>query len=484
MKKFYTAHDVDFCASKGESIIEMNREDVITSVAKEAALKKGIRFVYKDENNYAGSAEPVVQLEFARVSTQPTPQTAFEYTAGKSERRSYPQVKALPYKGLISEAEVEKWREEFPILKNVAHLGNCSQSAQSKRVLASINRYLENWGGVGMDWDSWCQEVDQAKAEFAKLINADPDDIAVASSVSDLVSSIANSLDYTGKRKKVVVTDAEFPTVDHIWLANQRHGAKVDFVSVDENHQIDISEYERYIDENTLLTSITQVYYLNGFKQDIAKIAEIAHRKGSLILVDSYQSLGTDPVDVKAMNIDILVSGCLKYLFGIPGIAFMYINKKLIQDLKPSVTGWFGQANPFLFQTRYLDWANKASRFDTGTPPVLNAYAVRAGLEIINEVNPARIKDRIDMLSAYALNGVLERGLTTLSPFDVSMKGSTTAVVCGHKVDSHTMEGLLRKKNVIGSGRGDVIRIAPHFYTKPEEIDYALDCIKSILDGK
>ena len=87
-----------------------------------------------------------------------------------------------------------------------------------------------------MDWDSWMEEIELAKAEFAKLIGAQPDEIAIASSVSDLVSSIANSLDYTGKRKKVVVTDMEFPTVDYIWLANQRHGAKVDFVSVNENH--------------------------------------------------------------------------------------------------------------------------------------------------------------------------------------------------------------------------------------------------------
>ncbi|WP_394265776.1 aminotransferase class V-fold PLP-dependent enzyme [Anaerotignum sp.] len=485
MKKFYTAQDVDFCASKGETIIYINPGDVVTSVAKEAAERKNITFTVQD------NAEPrTVHMPAAATSmvyAQPKPVAPVTPMAMQPKIQmapSFQQVKALPYQGLISEAEVERWREEFPILKNVAHLGNCSQSAQSKRVLSAIYRYLENWGGVGMDWDSWCEEVELAKAEFAKLIHADPSEIAVAASVSDLVSSIANALDYSGKRKKIVVTDAEFPTVDHIWLANQRHGAKVDFISVNENHQIDISEYERYIDENTLLTSITQVYYLNGFKQDIRKIAEIAHSKGSLILVDAYQCLGTDPIDVKEMNIDILVSGCLKYLFGIPGIAFMYINKALIQDLAPSVTGWFGQKNPFLFQTRYNDWSNTASRFDTGTPPVLNAYAVRAGLEIINEVQPARIKDRIDMLSAHALQGVLDRGLTTISPFDVSKKGGTTAIVCGHKVDSHTMEAMLRQRNVIGSGRGDVIRLAPHFYTKPEEIDYALDCIKDILDRR
>lgn len=483
MKKFYTAADVNFSASKGEQVIYINPGDVVTSIAREEAEKKGIRFAAGE-----AAAAPAGIPQPAPVRPAPASAAAPVYqpapAAAPAASYSYPQVKALPYKGLLSEAEIDRWREDFPILRSVAHLGNCSQSAQSKQVLAGIQRYLDNWGSVGMDWDSWMEEIDLAKAEFAKLIGAEPDEIAIASSVSDLVSSVANSLDYTGRRKKVVVTDMEFPTVDYIWLANQRHGAKVDFVSVNENHEIDINEYERYIDEDTLLTSITQVYYLNGFKQDIKAIADIAHRKGSLILVDAYQCLGTEPLNVKEMNIDILVSGCLKYLFGIPGVAFMYVNKNLIQELKPSVTGWFGQTNPFLFQTRYLDWANKTSRFDTGTPPVLTAYAARAGLEIINEVTVPKIKDRIDMLSAHALNGVAARGLKTISPFDVSKKGGTTAIVCGDKVDSHTMEKLLRDRNVIGSGRGDVIRIAPHFYTKPEEIDYALDCIKDILEGR
>lgn len=477
MRKFYTAQDVAYFAAHGESKIVIDKNDVITSIAREEASKKGITFVYKDEVVSTQIITPApVQAPANHIIAAPKPPTIVKPLSH--------EIKTVPYKGLISESEVDRWREEFPILKNVAHLGNCSQSAQSKRVLSSINRYLDNWGGVGMDWDTWCHEVDLAKAEFAKLINAEPEEIAIAASVSDLVSSIANSLDYTGKRKKIVVTDAEFPTVDHVWLANQRHGALVDFIPVNENHQIDISEYEKHIDENTLLTSITQVYYLNGFKQDIKAITDIAHKKGSLILVDSYQSLGTDPVDVKEMKIDILASGCLKYLFGVPGVAFMYVNKDLITSLKPSVTGWFGQTNPFLFQTRYNDWSNTASRFDTGTPPVLTAYAVKGGMEIINEVGPARIKDRIDMLSARALQGCLDRGLTTISPFDISKKGGTTAIVCGHKVDSHTMEKLLRERNVIGSGRGDVIRIAPHFYTKPEEIDYALDMIKAILDER
>lgn len=456
MKKFYTIQDVELAVSMGKSVIELSDGDVITSLAQEEANKKGITFSYG---------------KVVRTST----------VGSKSKSN---KIIAAEYKGLISEQEVDQWRKEFPILENVIHVANCSQSAQSKRVRGAITSYLDNWLTVGMDWEQWVQEVYLAKVEFAKLINASPDEIAITTSVSEAVSSIAGALDYSGSRNKVVVTDAEFPTVNYVWLANQKSGAKVDFIAVNDNHEIELSEYERYIDETTLITSVTQVYYLNGFKQDLKAISDIAHRKGSLLLADCYQGLGTEPVDVKAMNIDILTSGNLKYLFGIPGVAFLYVNKDLVSKLKPTVTGWFGQDNPFLFQSRYLDWASDTRRFETGTPPIMTSYAAREGLAIINEVGVDRIKDRIDMLSEYALELCLERDLDLVSPLNVNRKGGTTAIKVSHIMDSHELEHDLRVKNIIASARGEYIRVAPHFYNKKEELKIVFDEIKRILDSK
>ena len=472
MKKFYTAQDVEFAASKGENVIRVKKTDVVTSIAVETAQKKGIKFVSEEDfqsiTTFAKTAE-------MNIYKEEKPINANKYSNNNIDTSI---IKKQPYRHLISDSEIEKWREEFPILKTAIHVGNCSQSAQSLRVRKAINNYLDNWLTVGMDWEGWCGEVYKSKVEFAKLINASPDEIAISSSVSEIVSSIASSLDYSGARSKIVTTDMEFPTVNYVWLSHQKYGAKVDTISVNPQHQIEISEYERYIDDRTLLTSIAQVYYLNGFKQDIKAIADIAHRKGSLILVDGYQSLGTEPVDVKSMNIDIYTSGNLKYLFGIPGIAFLYVRKELAQLLKPALTGWFGQENPFDFHPRYVDYASDTRRFDTGTAPVLNAYAARAGLEIVNEVGADRIKDRIDYLSTYALEACLKRGLTTISPFDVSKKGGTTAVVV---TDSHHVELELKKRNIIGSARGEVIRIAPHFYTKTQDLDVVYDALADIL---
>lgn len=467
MKKFFTAQDVDYALYRGEKVIYHDENDTITEAAREYAQSKGVQFLVKDQTG---------QQADAVHDAEPVPNA-------RPAKAEYPAETAAPAAssqgGYLSETDIERWRDEFPILKNIIHVANCSQSAQSKRVRSAINRYLDNWLTVGMDWEYWMEEVSRAKAEFAKLINADVSEIAISTSVSEAIASIASAIDYSGKRKKIVTTEAEFPTVAHVWLAHQKYGGKVDFVPV-HNNEISMEQYDKYVDEDTILASVTHVYYYNGFKQDISAIADLCHRKGAMILVDAYQSLGTTPVDVKEMKIDMLASGNLKYLFGIPGVAFLYVNKDLSPMLKPAVTGWFGQENPFSFNVRYIDYASDARRFDTGTPPVLTSFAARAGMEIINEVGVPAISERIDMLSKVAIEGCRDRNLELASPTDIRKKGSTTAIKL--EMDSHLMEKELAKRNIIASARGDVIRVAPHFYTRPDDVEHVLDQVKDIIE--
>ena len=374
--------------------------------------------------------------------------------------------------------DIDSWRKKFPLLQKVIHVANCSQSPQSEMTRQAAEDYLESWNQDGMDWDRWMEEVALAKAEFARLIGAEPSEIAVGTSVSQITSAVASSLSFRGNRNKVVLTDAEFPTVGHVWLAQQKYGANITFIPLKEE-QIDPDDYDAYVDERTLITSICDVYYYNGFKQDLKKIIPKIHAQGSLVYVDAYQGLGTHPIDVKALNVDFLASGNLKYLLGIPGIAFLYVKQALVESLKPAFTGWFGQENPFAFDIHRLDFARDARRFDNGTPPIMAAYIARAGMKTINDVGVANIQAWTDRLSHHCIDGALRRGLDVASPRDIRMKGPNTAIrVPG---DPHEVEAMLREKHVIASARTDAIRIAPHFFTRMEDIDDTLDCLSSIL---
>jgi selenocysteine lyase/cysteine desulfurase len=372
--------------------------------------------------------------------------------------------------------DIAGWRARIPLVATHVLMNNCSQSPMTDATHAAAERYLDSWNRCGMDWDAWLEEVRLARAAFAALIKASPDEIAIFSSVSEATSAVASALDFAGARNGVVASEAEFPTVGHVWLAQESRGARISWVPVRDG-AIDLGEYGRAIGSDTVIVSACHGYYLDGFTQDLAAIAKLAHERGALLYVDAYQTLGTVPVDVKALGVDFLASGTLKFLMGIPGIAFLYVRRELIESLHPTSTGWFGRANPFAFDAKTLDWASGASRFDSGTPPLVNAYVARAGIDIINRIGVAAIRSWLEVLGQRLLDGGRARGLLPLGPTDMTRKTATTAFLVE---DSHAAEAAMRARGVIASARGPVIRLAPHFYSTIEDADAALDALAAV----
>ncbi|RNB73125.1 aminotransferase class V-fold PLP-dependent enzyme [Brevibacillus panacihumi] len=369
-----------------------------------------------------------------------------------------------------------KERDYFPILQEQVMLSSCSQSALSRQVEEAIHSYVDTLRYTGMDWMRWMAEVEEAKTQFAKLINAEPEEIAVLSCVSECASSIASAFDFAGKRNQIVTTEMDFPSVGHVWLAQEKKGAQVKFIPSQES-VIPLAYYEQFVNEQTLITSIPHVSYYNGFKQDLKKIAEIVHGKGSYLFVDAYQSAGSVAIDVKAMDVDFLATGMQKYMLGIPGIAFLYVKKEVAEKLEPAVTGWFGRTNPFAFDIRCLDYAAGARRFETGTPPMINGYAANAALRLLHEVGVERIEAYLSDLSETAVTYAGERGLTVVSPKEKSQKASNTAI---YIPQASKAEALLKERNVIVSARNDVIRIAPHYYNTEAEVKAAIDALAEV----
>lgn len=463
MKKILTGDDIQLAKAQGHNQIEIAADTIVTDIAKEVAQRYEIALIKGFKTEVSASKDKLPQEKVQAKTIIPPAEPLSDQT--------------------ISREEVLKWRKEFPILESVIHVGNCSQSPQSLRVRQAIESYMESWLSIGMDWEYWIQGVIEAKNEFARLIKADPVEVAVSTSVSEATSSIASGINWIKESKKrVITTEAEFPTVNYVWLAHQKYGCKVDFVPVRKG-RLELDDYQRLLDDETKLVSTTHVYYQNGFKQDLKKVADVVHQNGSLLLVDDYQSSGTHPIDVRAMDIDLLTTGNLKYLLGIPGIAFIYCKKELLEQFKPSVTGWFGMENPFDFHIRYLDYAQGARRFETGTPPVIAAFAAHEGMKIINEVGSERIKNRIDKLSQVALKKGQELGLNIISPFDIERKGPSTAVQMTETQDAYQVEAALKEKNIIVSSRGDAVRVAPHFFTLEEEVEHVLEEMSKVLNS-
>ncbi len=346
-----------------------------------------------------------------------------------------------------------------------------------------METFLAGWADAGMQWDAWIAEVERARAVFAHLIGAQPHEIAVGSSVSQLVSSLTSALSGSRDRarRRIISSVAEFPGVAHAWLALRQSGYQVDLLAASAEGVVCAQDFQQAIDETTALLSVPHVCYANGMMVDLASLAQAAHAHGALVFIDAYQSIGTVPIDVTSSGVDFLAAGTLKYLLGTAGIAFLYVNPDLIERLEPTVTGWFGRTNPFAFEPARLDYAATAARFDLGTPPIIAAYAASAGMQLILDTGVACIRDHIETLSALAYRLASERGVRVLGPRSVQEKGATTAIDAGNPERARWLEHELHRRCIIASARGRAIRLAPHGFTCEEEVEQALSVVAELL---
>ena len=364
-------------------------------------------------------------------------------------------------------------RHRFPIFKKKTYLNSCSQGALSVDVKQAYQQYLEDWDEKGSPWELWVERGEAARQAFAGLVNADPNEVAVCTSVSAGVSALASALDFSSERNKVVVDDFSFPTIGQIWHAQERRGAKVTHVPAAGNI-IPLERFADAIDERTKLVSITHVCFRNGSRNDVEGIIKLAHQKGALVLVDSYQALGTFPIDVKALKVDFLAGGVLKYLLGPAGLAYLYVRKELINNLYPTTLGWFSQANIFAMDIYANTPSPSARRFESGTPPVPNIYAGLAGIKLIQAVGLAKIEAHLREITGAIKEGAMRRGFNLVSPVDPARHGALITLR-SHKVDM--LVKRLEEGGIITSSRDDNLRISPHIYNNLDDVNKLIDCL-------
>jgi selenocysteine lyase/cysteine desulfurase len=365
---------------------------------------------------------------------------------------------------------VEQFRARFPIFAHTIYVNSCSQGALSLDVRAALDAFTASWDRHGSPWERWVGEVDRLRAAFAVSIGAAADEIAVMPSASAAIAAIATALSFDGDRRQVLLSEFEFPTMAHVWLAQQRRGAIVDRVPA-HGETLPIAHYQTRIDERTLIVPAAHVCFRNGYRLDVVALASLCKKRGAYLMLDDYQRTGTAPLDVHALGVDFLVTGALKYLLGPAGIAFLYVRRELIERFEPLSTGWFGRVNPFAFSLAPLDWAASARRFETGTPPVANVYAAAAGLDLLNALGPAAIDAQIRRLTARMVDGARRRGFALATPHDPEQRG---ALVVVRSTDAGALVQRLETRGIVASARGTGLRVSFHAYNNDDDVDAVL----------
>jgi len=373
----------------------------------------------------------------------------------------------------------EAYRDEFAVFRQATYLNTCSLGALGERVRNAVMRFLDLWGAWGASawYGPWWQELDALRASVARLVGAGADEVAIGPSISGVLAAVASCFDYRA-RPRVVVADIDFPTLAYQWLARAASGVEVVFVRSPDGLGVPLDLFARAIDERTQLVATSHVYFQSGAVQEIAELARLAHARGAYLVVDAYQSAGQLPVDVRAADVDFLVTGGLKWLLGGPGIAYLYARRELLPQLRPAVSGWFAHRDQFRFDTQHLEYAPSARRLEAGTPSLAAVYAGRGGLEYVHELGVGRIRARQLELVGALVDGLRAQALRPRIP----ERGQAHAgIVTVPVADPPAAVAALREDGVIVDSRPGVVRLSPYFYNTLDDIDRTLAALRRHL---
>jgi len=356
-------------------------------------------------------------------------------------------------------------------------LNTCSLGALGERTRRKVAEFLDVWQSRGASawYDVWWAALGELRDRYAAVIGALPAEIALAPSISVAVSTVAEALDYA-KRPKVVVTSLDFPAVAYQWLAKARRGIEVVVVESPDGVTVPVEAIARAVDDRTALVATSHVYFTSGAIQDIRAVAELAHARGALCLVDAYQSVGQVPVDAHAAGVDFLTAGGLKWLLGGTGIVFLYVRAELARRLQPTTAGWFGHRQQFAFDPHALEFHDDARRFELGTPALAAIYAQLGGLEYIEEIGVPAIRE---VTAALTEDLIARARAAGFAPKVAAEEAARSAIVMLPMSDPAAAVRHLGEGGVIADARPGHVRLSPFFYNVQDDHVTALERLKT-----
>lgn len=369
----------------------------------------------------------------------------------------------------------EDFRSQFPPLRDMTHMASCSQGALSTALSSSLESLTSSLTESAAPWGLWMEKVETLRRKFAAFINASPDEIAIVPSASEGAYQIASSFSWGSDDRNGILSSAlEFPSVGHVWRAQQPGGAVVSSVE-DRFAALDAKNWANHIDESVQLVSVPLVSYHDGSRAPLKEISSLARDAGAQVFVDAYQGAGVVPIDVRALDCDYLVTGTLKYMLGLAGVAFVYVREGITSQRAPELTGWFGRVNPFEFDPGNVDYPVEARRFETGTPAIPAIYAATAGLDLLESVDQAKGYGHVQKLGQELADQLVQAGERLSRPDRPELCGPQVAV---YDDDPVAMSEFLHDRRVMSAPRGKLLRLSLHYYTNDDDITAVVDAIR------
>ena len=360
-------------------------------------------------------------------------------------------------------------RSQFPVTRELIYLNHAAVAPLARPAAEAMARLTKDVLHNGSFHSSgWVETYDGLRTAAARLMHAEPGEIALLKNTSEGIATIAMGLDWRAG-DRVVAFEEEFPANQYPWRRLEAKGVRVEWLRA--------SDPLDRIDEavrDAKLVALSFVQYLTGLRSNLNAIGEICRRRGAIFLVDAIQGLGAFPLDVRAAHIDALAADGHKWLLGPEGCAILYISRELQQRVEPAEFGWTNVAGYEDYSSRDMTLRPDAGRYECGTLNTIGCYGLRASIEFLLSVSVERIAPAVQALGDRIAEGVRVRGYELL--------GNRTAengagIVSFRKagVDSAALTERLRERRITAAARAGWVRTSPHFYIAPAEIDEFLD---------
>lgn len=384
----------------------------------------------------------------------------------------------MPIKKWSLKNDLTSIRHEFPILQRCIYLISNSLGAVPSQVQDDLLRFYKLWAKEGVSsWEiEWWNLSSVLGNNLASFLGAGKDEITMITNATQghWIALSNKFLNSNKRRKKIIMTDHDFPSSLYAvsQIANFMNW-EIDLIKSHGKSGIPSKKIIERIDERVLFVATSHIYFKTAYVQDIEKIAECAREAGALTLIDGYHAPGTYPVNLRQLDVDFYIGGCLKWLCGGPGNAFLYANPKRLSNLQPQLTGWLAHERPFSFD-KEMKYIQGSYKFMSGTPPIPSLYTAQAGLDIIRKVGISQIRRKSVSQTKKIIKLAKERNYSVFSPEQDEKRGGAVSVAFPH---AFQLKQALNEKGIKvdfrkhQSNEPDVIRIGPHFYTTDKEIE-------------
>ncbi|HMC76796.1 MAG TPA: aminotransferase class V-fold PLP-dependent enzyme [Vicinamibacterales bacterium] len=350
-----------------------------------------------------------------------------------------------------------------------------------RRATVYLQEFAEMWStrGVRAWHEGWWEAGRETGNILGPVLGVAKNTISMHQNVTVAQGIVGSCFTYEGPRRKIVMSELEFPSNHYLFEGFRRYGAEIVYVPSADPIRLDLQRFLDAIDERTLLVPLSLVLFKSAFITDARAVIEKAHRVGARVILDVYQGAGTVPMDLAGWETDFAVGGSVKWLCGGPGAGYLYVRPDLAATLEPALVGWAAHASPFEFATGKVRYAAAPERFQSGTPNVPSLYSARAGYEIVAAIGVPAIRARSLALTRRLIDAALAAGYRLNTPAVDHERGGS--VILDVPDGMAVADELIRRGVIVDYRPGAGIRIAPHFYNTEAEIDHAMATMRDLV---